>query len=292
MKLGFLTSNIEDIVKAKQFGFDAVELDATALGDPTAGAMEERVIEHVAQTCAETGVKISALAYYGAAWQTPAPDNFTRTYQNVFAAANKLGVTVIASMTGFDSSIDWNANVKLFSERFAPVAAAAETSGIKVAFENWMGFWGRPPFRPVNFGGSPDTWDALFAAVPSEAIGIEFDPSHLYWQGIDHVRALKEYASRVYHVHAKDTEMLPEKRYRGGFNGDYFRFRIPGYGEINWAAFVSALDEIDYRGGIAIEHEDPIYVDARFDEGLARGWQTLYPLVHPSAGSFRIDGGA
>jgi sugar phosphate isomerase/epimerase len=75
--------------------------------------------------------------------------------------------------------------------------------------------------------------------------------------------------------------MLPEKRYRGGVNGDYFRFRIPGYGEINWAQFISALDEIGYTGNVAIEHEDPVYWDDKFDEGLARGWQVLNPLIHP-----------
>jgi hypothetical protein len=45
----------------------------------------------------------------------------------------------------------------------------------------------------------------------------------------------------------------------------------------------SALDEIGYRGGIAIEHEDPIYSGDRFDEGLVRGWQVLNPLIHPTA---------
>jgi sugar phosphate isomerase/epimerase len=133
----------------------------------------------------------------------------------------------------------------------------------------------------MNMGGSPDTWDAWFKAVPSKALGLEFDPSHLYWQGIDHIRALREFKDRVYHVHAKDTEMLPEKRYRGGVNGDYYRFRIPGYGEINWAQFISALNEIGYDGGVAIEHEDMVYWNDKFDEGLIRGHRVLYLLIHP-----------
>jgi sugar phosphate isomerase/epimerase len=90
-----------------------------------------------------------------------------------------------------------------------------------------------------------------------------------------------EYKDRVYHVHAKDTEMLPERRYWGGVNGNYFRFRFPGYGAINWTEFISALNEIGYDGELAIEHEDPIYSGKRFDEGLIRGWQTLHPLIYP-----------
>jgi sugar phosphate isomerase/epimerase len=229
----------------------------------------------------EHGVEITALAYYELAFDPPAPDAVTTAYERVFDAAEALGVDVIASMSGFDADRDWDGNVKLFAERFGPVAELAEERGIRIAFENWMGYGGSLPHRPVNMGGSPATWDAWFEAVPSPALGLEFDPSHLYWQGIDHLRALYEYRDRVYHVHAKDTEMLPERRYRGGVNGDYYRFRIPGYGEISWPHFISALDEIDYTGGIAIEHEDMVYWDEKFDEGLKRGWQTLHPLIHP-----------
>jgi sugar phosphate isomerase/epimerase len=217
------------------------------------------------------------------AFNTPPADKVTSAYGNVFDAAEQLGVNVITSMSGFDGNRDWNGNVQLFADRFGPVADLAEQRGKRVAFENWMGFGGSLPFKPMNMGGSPDTWDAWFNAVPSKALGLEFDPSHLYWQGIDHIRALREYSDRVYHVHAKDTEMLPEKRYRGGVNGDYYRFRIPGYGEINWAQFISALNEIGYDGGVAIEHEDMVYWNEKFDEGLIRGHQVLYPLIHPAA---------
>jgi len=138
-------------------------------------------------------------------------------------------------------------------------------------------------------GGSPATWDAWFEAVPSDALGIEFDPSHLAWQGIDYLRALREYRARVYHVHAKDSEPLPENRYRYGVNGPTYRFRIPGYGEINWTAFITALNELGYDGGVAIEHEDDIYGwhtgGELYDEGLVRGWQTLDPLIYPRSQS-------
>lgn len=283
MQFGFLTQQIDDIAKAARLGFDAVELNVRAIGNPAAQELDADRIEQTRQLCGQYGIAISALAYYDMAFQPPAEDAVQRAYERVFDAADALGVQVITSMSGFDSNRDWNGNVQLFADRFGPVAKLAEQRGMRVAFENWMGFGGHVPFRPLNMGGSPDTWDAWFNAVPSKALGIEFDPSHLYWQGIDHLRALREYKDRVYHVHAKDTEMLPERRYRGGVNGDYFRFRIPGYGEINWAAFISALDEIGYNGGIAIEHEDPIYSGERFDEGLVRGWQVLHPLIHPTA---------
>ncbi|HEX4206408.1 MAG TPA: sugar phosphate isomerase/epimerase family protein [Ktedonobacteraceae bacterium] len=281
MKLGFLTGNISDIEKAAQLGFDAVELSADAFGNAMQGELNtERIVEAKTQS-EKHGVAITALAYYRLAAGASSIDAVTTAYERVFAAAAALGVHTIASMGGFDASLDWKGNIQLFADRFGPVAQRAEQHGMRVAVENWMGFGGRVPFKPVNIGGSPDTWDDMFNAVPSPALGLEFDPSHLYWQGIDHLRALREYKDRVYHVHAKDTEMLPERRYRGGINGDYFRFRIPGYGEINWTAFISALNEIGYDSSVAIEHEDPIYSGERFDEGLVRGRQVLYPLIHP-----------
>lgn len=281
MKLGFLTSQIDDIEKAARLGFDAIELQTPAFGNVGERVLDLQEIKRAKQLSAHHKVEISALAFYDVAFDPPADKLFLAAYKRVFDAAEELDVRVVASMSGFDANCDWNSNLQLWAERFGPVAEEAERRGLRIAFENWMGFWGRAPFRPVNFGGCPDVWEAWFKLVPSKALGIEFDPSHLYWQGIDHVRALREFRERIYHVHAKDTQMLAEERYRLGISGDYFRFRIPGYGEINWTQFVSALDEIGYEGGLAIEHEDPVYSGERFDEGLKRGWQTLHPLLHP-----------
>ena len=281
MQLGFLTDSLADIEKAARLGFDAVELNTSAFGKAGVAALDTSQLARAQELCGLHGVQISALAYYDLAFDPPEAGAVTAAYERVFDAAETLGVRTIASMSGFDARRDWAGNIDLFAERFGPVAAAAEQRGLRIAIENWMGYGGALPHKPINMGGSPDTWDAWFAAVPSPALGLEFDPSHLFWQGIDHLRALREYRARVYHVHAKDTEMLPERRYRGGVNGRYYRFRIPGYGAISWPAFISALAEIGYDGGVAIEHEDDIYSGDRFDEGLARGRQTLFPLIHP-----------
>lgn len=269
MKLGFLTGNPGDMEKAGRLGFDSIELHAGAVDDPG----------KVKKLCEQTGVGISALAFYDVAWAPPATDQFTRTFERLFDTAEQLGVSVIATMSGFDSHRDWEGNMQLWAERFGPVAQLAEQRGMRVAFENWMSVHGRLPHKPCNMGGCPGVWDEWFKLVPSKALGIEFDPSHLYWQGIDHIRALKEFGPRVYHVHAKDTEMLPDVRYRWGVNQDNFRFRIPGYGEINWPEFIAALVEVGYDGGVAIEHEDPVFCEERFDEGLVRGHRVLRPLI-------------
>lgn len=277
MKLGFLTGHSADIEKAARLGFAAIEIQAGT------DALEGEWAAQAKRLAATHNIEITAFAFYDLAFRPPAADRLTATYERAFNTAETLGVRTIASMAGFDSSRDWKGNIQLFADRFGPIADIAERRGLRIAFENWMGMGGHLPLKPINMGGSPDTWETMFKAVPSKALGLEFDPSHLYWQGIDHIRALREFKDRIYHVHAKDTEMLPERRYRAGINGDYFRFRIPGYGEINWPQFISTLDEIGYTGGVAIEHEDPVYSGPRFDEGLMRGWQTLHPLIHPAS---------
>jgi sugar phosphate isomerase/epimerase len=279
MKLGFLTAKVTDIEKAARLGFQAIEMQARGFGDMSETNPDKQLLKQAKQLGKKHKIEITAVAYYRCATKPSDVALARKEFARVFDVAEALGVQTVAAMSGFNADLDWKGNLQFFGDRFGPVSQMAEKRGLRVAFENWMGFWGRLPFRPVTMGGSPDTWDDLFKTVPSKALGIEFDPSHLYWQGIDHIRALKEYKHRVYHVHAKDTEMMPENRYRGGVNGAIYRFRIPGYGEINWPAFVSALDEIGYRGGVAIEHEDPIYSGERFDEGLVRGWQTLNPLI-------------
>ena len=281
MKLGFLTGNVADIEKAARLGFDGLELNVSALGNFITNTINQDAVNRTKELSQRYGITLTALAFYDLSKASSADTPLAVIYERIFNVAETLGVQVIASMGGFDANRDWKGNIQLFADRFGPITEKAEQHGMRIAIENWMSVHGRLPFRPVNIGGSPDTWDDMFRAVPSQALGLEFDPSHLYWQGIDHIRALREYKDRIYHVHAKDTEMLPERRYRGGINGEYFRFRIPGYGEINWAQFISTLDEIGYTGGVAIEHEDPIYSGNRFDEGLVRGWQVLKPLIHP-----------
>lgn len=129
----------------------------------------------------------------------------------------------------------------------------------------------------VNIAYTPEHWDKMFDAVPSPALGLEFDPSHLCWQGIDYLWAVRQYADRIYHIHAKDTEILVERRNQCGnlAPGGWWRYRIPGWGEINWTKFISALCEIGYAGGIAIEHEDPIFIGERRVEGLILGYKHL-----------------
>ena len=118
---------------------------------------------------------------------------------------------------------------------------------------------------------TPEGYRALFEAVPSQSIGINYDPSHLVRMGIDPIRFLKEFGARVHHVHGKDCEILADDLYEYGweqpatfkkspaFGAAAWRYTIPGQGNSNWAEICRLLAEQSYQGAICIELEDADY---------------------------------
>jgi sugar phosphate isomerase/epimerase len=146
-------------------------------------------------------------------------------------------------------------NLRIFQEVYGPLAAYAEDRGVRIAFET-AGRGG----PEGNLAHSPELWDRMFDAVPSPALGLSFDPSHLVWLQIpnppDVVRA---YGSRIYHVDGKDCEILRARLHRQGILGSaWWRYRLPGLGELDWRALFSALRDVGYDDVVAIENEDPL----------------------------------
>jgi sugar phosphate isomerase/epimerase len=146
-------------------------------------------------------------------------------------------------------------NLRAFAEVYGPLASFAEERGVRIAFET-AGRGG----PEGNLAHSPELWDAMFDAVPSPALGLSFDPSHLVWLHIPNIPdVIRAYGSRIYHVDGKDTEILPARLARQGILGSgWWRYRLPGLGALDWRAIFSALREVGYDDVISIENEDPI----------------------------------
>ena len=146
-------------------------------------------------------------------------------------------------------------NLKIFREVYGPMADYAGERGVQIAFET-AGRGG----PEGNLAHSPELWDAMFDAVPSRALGLSFDPSHLLWLGIPNVPdVIREFGSRIYHFDGKDTEILRTRLARQGILGSaWWRYRLPGLGELDWTSIFSALRDVGYDGIIAIENEDPL----------------------------------
>jgi sugar phosphate isomerase/epimerase len=175
--------------------------------------------------------------------------------------AKEIGTEVVVTATGRSPEVSMEENISLYREIFAPIVKFAEDQGIKLAFEN-SPFFGT--YRGSSIGNiaiSPVMWKKVFEALPSDNVGLTLDPSHLIWQFIDPYKAIKDFAQYIFHVHAKDTEILEDKLAISGTitNSDWWRSRLPGFGEINWRKFISLLIENGYRGVVSIEAIDPVW---------------------------------
>jgi sugar phosphate isomerase/epimerase len=123
--------------------------------------------------------------------------------------------------------------------------------------------------------------------VAGPFIGANFDPSHLFWQGIDPCAAVRALKGAIWHVHAKDLAYNEWNSRRNGvletkpsreFNSRSWNFRTVGYGHFRdfWCNFISNLRMAGYDGALSIEHEDHLMTPR---EGLEKGVRFLQGII-------------
>jgi sugar phosphate isomerase/epimerase len=145
-------------------------------------------------------------------------------------------------------------------ESFAELVPVLKECNARLVIEGWPG--------PGALCCTPEGYRALFQELPSSAVGINYDPSHLVRQGIDPLRFLREFVDRVGHVHGKDTELLSENLYEFGseqpptfakripYGALHWRYTIPGQGCVRWSETLRILEANGYTGCVSIELED------------------------------------
>lgn len=217
---------------------------------------------------------------------SPDPSERKRNHQlvrNMIRAARLLELDCISTFVGRDPAKTTADNLKEYRRVFKPLAKLAGDNGVKIAFENCpMPGW---QFEGLagNIAYAPSIWEDMFDVIPDLTIGLNYDPSHCYWLGIDYLAVIEEFAERIFHVHAKDTEVMDEALAWIGIlpPRGWWRYRMPGMGEIDWAAFVSALAEMGYDGAVSIEHEDPVWHGSvkKVKEGLILGRKHLSQFI-------------
>ena len=191
------------------------------------------------------------------------------------------GIGVITHLVGKDMSLSGDDNIAVFKELYTPITAHAEARNVRLAFENW-------PRNGTMLATTPEMWDAMFNAVPSPALGLCYDPSHLVWQGIEWIQPIRDFADRIYHAHAKDTEILLDGRNAFGIYGrqlsdtkqnQWWRYRLPGYGEVNWFHYLDELFQAGYDEALSVEHEDEVW--AADADTAVRGLQLSHQFLRP-----------
>lgn len=183
----------------------------------------------------------------------------------VVQTAQKLGVSVVSGFCGsplwagvqgypqpdFDTVRE---GLQLFAGQWQPILDACAEAGLRFALEVHPG--------QVAF----DLYSAelvLEALEGREAFGFTFDPSHLFWQGVDPVEFLRRFPDRIYHVHIKDVALtlggrsgvlnsyLPPGDPRRGWH-----YRAPGHGGLDWENIIRGLNDIGYDGPLSVEFSD------------------------------------
>jgi sugar phosphate isomerase/epimerase len=278
VRIGFCTGFREERIKfAAEAGFDTVEVFCGA-GAPIDPAWKKADIERAKDLFAKYGIWPMTIFHYED-YADPDPAKARQAQKNAARTMDicrELGVKVMTINAWVDSSADLAGKIKCYKKIYGELAKVAGDKGIKLGIENC-------PHGLHNIAWSPEMWEIIFHEVPSRAIGLEYDPSHLVWMGVDYIDALYKFGDRVYAFHAKDTEVMETKlAYQGIYGRSWWRYRIPGWGDIDWNKIFTALYEIGYKGDISIEHEDPVFEGKRNDEGLKRGLEFLRQFVNPT----------
>lgn len=226
---------------------------------------------YVRQLMAEHGLTLSSLAYYPNPMD-PNPEKREAAISHlrcVMQASARLGVGMVTTFIGRDQYRNVEDNIALFRTIWPDLIRYAADLGVKVAIENCPMLFG-PDQWPggQNLMCTPEIFRRLFDLIPDENFGLNFDPSHYVWQGLDYLATLREFPSRIFHIHFKDIKLYPEKLARCGVMAyplDYMAPKLPGLGDVDWGAFVSTLHDIGYTGCGVIEVEDRAFEGSQED---------------------------
>lgn len=277
MHVGILTAPIrtkplaEVIPWAASQGIQALEIDVTPGSHLDVATVNDSTLEQLQTLLTTHKLRISSLVCYkgfvGVADDQAAQAR--HTLEQAIKLAAQLGVSTVCTLAGFP--VSGKNRERTITEdlpaAFRPVLNLAGQHNVRLALENWYA---------TNIQHL-DHWRALFDILPDAHFGLNFDPSHLDWQGIDPNTALREFRSRIFHVHAKDVTIDTMKLARVGYNGvGWWRYVLPGYGRIRWGEFIGTLRSIGYDDVLSIEHEDAAFPP---EEGFSKAARYLGTLV-------------
>jgi sugar phosphate isomerase/epimerase len=255
--LGRYTPN--NVAFAHTQGFTNMILDGGPRSTLDAAKMTDAEIDSVKTVLQKNEMHVSALQIT-VNHIDPNPEKRERTndyFVKAIGLAGKLGVPYIGTASGKDTSKPFEQQiddiVRLYNEKyFRP----CESNRVRILWEPW-------PEGP-NLATSPVGFAALFKGFDnSPYVGLQYDPSHLVRQFMDPIQTARDFVDKIHDVHLKDTEILWPVLRAGGINpvngADWWRYRIPGMGSINWREFFSILQDVGYNGAMSVEQEDPLY---------------------------------
>lgn len=289
MKLGLINVPLSDhplgeVLKyARSLGCEAVELGAGGYPgrdhcDPGGLLRDPASLKEFRHTMEESGLEISALSCHG----NPLHPNediaraYDEDFRNTVRLAAELEVDTVITFAGcpgdserserpnwvtcawppdFQEILEWQWTEKV-TPYWLEAADFATDHGVQVAIEPHPGFvvYNTETFRRLR-------------DLAGDNVGVNLDPSNLFWQQIDPLVSVQELGKAIFHVHAKDTGFDPSFVARNGVldtkehtpdGNRAWSFRVVGrgHGPEFWEALIQKLRSVGYDGAISIEHED------------------------------------
>lgn len=308
MKVGVFTPLLSQLPlagvldKLKKLSIDTVELGTGNYpGDAHCKLSmleDEKALGEFKAIVADRGATISALSCHGNPLH-PDParaEQAREVSRKTILLASKLGIQTVVDFSGCPGDAlgakqpnwvtcawppeyqdilkwQWDEVVTPYWQKHGKFAA---DHGVRIAIEMHPGF--------VVY--SPETMLRL-RSIAGPAVGCNFDPSHLFWQGIDPIAAVRALGNCIFHVHAKDTQLfganlpltgvLDTKPYTDEKRRGWI-FRTCGFGHSAewWKTFISTLRMFGYDDVLSIEHEDSLL---SAEEGLTKAASFLNQLV-------------
>lgn len=303
MRLGLLTAPFEDtpLLEVADWaganGFSAFEVACW----PASGGEKRRYAgtshidvdgltagrgQEIIGGLAERGIEISGLGYYPNPLHADADhrDAVIGHLKKVITAAGVMGVGVVNTFIGGDRALTVDQNWARAQEIFAPIVRHAQDAGVRLCFENCPMIFSYDEWPGGhNIAYSPRIWRMILEEW-GDAVGMNFDPSHLVLQFINMPRFIKEFGPHMAHVHAKDLMIDRDGLYERGILSAGMGWQIPrlcGLGEVDWSDFFSGLYRAGYNGPVIIEHEDRLFegTDERVKRGFLLARDVLSPFI-------------
>lgn len=221
--------------------------------------------DQVKALCATHGVSISALGYYPNPLDpdTDVSKKAVDHLKAVIIAAEWLGLQNVNTFVGRDWTRTVDENWPRFLKVWKPLIQFAKDHGVKIGIENCPMLFSNDEWPGgKNLATSPVIWRRMFNDIASNSFGLNYDPSHFVLQNMDPLSPLREFKDKLFHMHAKDMIVHREKLNEVGafaLPKLWHTPRIPGFGEINWAAYVAELYAVGYQGSLCIEVEDDTF---------------------------------
>jgi sugar phosphate isomerase/epimerase len=281
MDLGFVSAILPDLTFREVFqfaeatGYDCVEVMCWPLGHAErryagvthldVNALDTDSLARIQNRVRSTGVSISSLGYYPNPLSPNAGESeaVVSHIRQVIRAARALGLPQVTSFVGRDWTLSVDDNWPRFKTVWGELIKFAEDHDVKVGIENCpMSFTKDEWPGGKNLATTPAIWRRMFEEIPSENFGLNYDPSHMIWQHMDYLKPMRDFASRIFHVHLKDARLDRQKLDDVGIMAhpnEYHTPKLPGLGDVDWGRFFSVLSDTGYRGAVCVEVEDRAY---------------------------------